>query len=39
MVSGFWNEIDISGKIRSISAGFCTSFVVVKSDKESPTLA
>ncbi|KAJ4993859.1 RCC1 repeat-containing protein C10F6.04 [Stagonosporopsis vannaccii] len=28
MISGFWNEIDIPGKITKIAAGYCTSFVV-----------
>lgn len=28
MVSGLWNEIDIPGTIKSIGAGFCTSFVL-----------
>ncbi|KAH7380119.1 regulator of chromosome condensation 1/beta-lactamase-inhibitor protein II [Pyrenochaeta sp. MPI-SDFR-AT-0127] len=28
MVSGFWNNIDLPGKIETIGAGFCTSFVV-----------
>ncbi|KAH9871650.1 hypothetical protein J1614_005905 [Plenodomus biglobosus] len=30
MVSGFWNELDIPGKIELIAAGFCTSFVVTR---------
>lgn len=30
MVSGFWDEISIPGKIEFIGAGFCTSFVVTK---------
>jgi protein ATS1 len=30
MISGFWNEVDISGTIDFIGAGFCTSFVVTK---------
>ncbi|KAG9192709.1 hypothetical protein G6011_11443 [Alternaria panax] len=30
MVSGFWNEISIPGKIENIGAGFCTSFVVTR---------
>jgi protein ATS1 len=34
MVSGFWNEIDIPGKIHTIGAGFCTSFVVVQDDEK-----
>jgi protein ATS1 len=33
MVSGFWNEIDISGEIDFIGAGYCTSFVVTKDEK------
>jgi protein ATS1 len=28
MVSGFWNEIELRGKVVFIGAGFCTSFVV-----------
>jgi protein ATS1 len=28
MVNGFWNEIEIPGKIEAIGAGYCTSFVV-----------
>lgn len=31
MVSGFWNEIDIPGQIKMISAGFCTSFVITNT--------
>jgi protein ATS1 len=30
MVSGFWNEIDVHGKIELIGAGYCTSFVVTR---------
>jgi len=29
MVSGFWNEIYLAGKVDFIGAGYCTSFVVV----------
>jgi protein ATS1 len=34
MVSGFWNEIEIPGRIHTIGAGFCTSFVVVQNDEK-----
>ena len=34
MVSGFWNDINIPGKIRTIGAGFCTSFAVVEDDEK-----
>jgi protein ATS1 len=34
MVSGFWNEIDIPGKVHTIGAGFCTSFVVVQKSED-----
>lgn len=39
MVSGFWNEIDMPGKIVKIAAGYCTSFVVteVAEDEDSNT--
>jgi protein ATS1 len=30
MVSGFWNEIELPGKVDFIGAGFCTSFAVVQ---------
>ncbi len=30
MVSGFWNEIDIPGRISNIAAGYCTSFVIAE---------
>lgn len=30
MVSEFWNKIEIPGKIETIGAGFCTSFVVTR---------
>ncbi|KAI8937263.1 hypothetical protein NX059_006472 [Plenodomus lindquistii] len=33
MVNGFWNSIDIPGRIEIIAAGFCTSFVVTRQDK------
>lgn len=29
MVSGFWNEIGLPGRVETIAAGFCTSFVVI----------
>ncbi|KAF2644849.1 RCC1/BLIP-II [Massarina eburnea CBS 473.64] len=32
MVNGFWNEIGVEGKIESVGAGFCTSFVLVDAD-------
>lgn len=35
MVSGFWNKIDIPGKITKIAAGYCTSFVVTEVEDES----
>lgn len=34
MISGFWNEIDIPGQIRSIAAGYCTSFVITEDKEE-----
>jgi protein ATS1 len=34
MVSGCWNEIPIPGRIRSIGAGFCTSFVLTEIEHE-----
>lgn len=34
MISGFWNEIDIPGKITKIAAGYCTSFVVAEAEDE-----
>ncbi|KAL1656360.1 alpha tubulin suppressor [Didymella pomorum] len=38
MISGFWNEIDIPGKITKIAAGYCTSFVITEvEDKPSPS--
>lgn len=30
MISGFWNDIDIPGKITKIAAGYCTSFVIAE---------
>ncbi|EUC47153.1 hypothetical protein COCMIDRAFT_24921 [Bipolaris oryzae ATCC 44560] len=30
MISGFWNEIEVSGEIETIGTGFCTSFVITK---------
>ncbi|XP_014556167.1 hypothetical protein COCVIDRAFT_38215 [Bipolaris victoriae FI3] len=30
MVSGFWSEIEVSGKIETVGAGFCTSFVITR---------
>jgi protein ATS1 len=33
MISGFWNEIDIPGKITKIAAGYCTSFVISDVDE------
>ncbi|KZM28371.1 alpha tubulin suppressor [Ascochyta rabiei] len=30
MISGFWNEIDIPGRIAKIAAGYCTSFVITE---------
>lgn len=32
MISGFWNKIDIPGKITKIAAGYCTSFVITEVD-------
>ncbi|KAH6616268.1 regulator of chromosome condensation 1/beta-lactamase-inhibitor protein II [Boeremia exigua] len=34
MISGFWNEIDIPGKITKIAAGYCTSFVIAEVENE-----
>ncbi|KAJ4382470.1 alpha tubulin suppressor [Didymella sp. IMI 355093] len=34
MLSGFWNEIDIPGKITKIAAGYCTSFVITEVEDE-----
>ncbi|KAJ8111424.1 hypothetical protein OPT61_g5979 [Boeremia exigua] len=34
MVSGFWNEIDVPGKITKIAAGYCTSFVFTEVEDE-----
>lgn len=34
MISGFWNEINLPGKIRRIAAGYCTSFVVSEMEGE-----
>jgi protein ATS1 len=31
MVSGFWSNIDIPGKVSFVGAGFCTSFVLVET--------
>jgi protein ATS1 len=28
MVSGFWNDVVVPGKVEAIGAGFCTSFIV-----------
>lgn len=33
MVNGFWNEIEISGEVCTIGAGYCTSFVITKVSK------
>ncbi|KAG9205050.1 hypothetical protein G6514_009509 [Epicoccum nigrum] len=33
MISGFWNEIRIPGKITKIAAGYCTSFVITEVDE------
>ena len=33
MISGFWNEIEIPGKITKIAAGYCTSFVITEVDE------
>lgn len=30
MISDFWNEIDIRGRVTKIAAGYCTSFVVAE---------
>ncbi|KAJ4342562.1 alpha tubulin suppressor [Ascochyta clinopodiicola] len=30
MISGFWNEIEIPGRIIRIAAGYCTSFVITE---------
>ena len=30
LISGFWNEISIPGKIQNIFAGYCTSFVITE---------
>ncbi|KAF2997569.1 hypothetical protein E8E13_001746 [Curvularia kusanoi] len=34
MISGFWNEIGIPGKITKIAAGYCTSFVITEVKDE-----
>lgn len=34
MISSFWNEIDIPGKITKIAAGYCTSFVTTEVEDE-----
>jgi protein ATS1 len=34
MISGFWNEISIPGRIQKIAAGYCTSFVVTEVDDD-----
>lgn len=34
MISGFWNEIDLPGKITKIAAGYCTSFVITEVEDE-----
>ena len=33
MISGFWNEVEIPGKITKIAAGYCTSFVITQVDE------
>lgn len=33
LVNGFWNEIEIPGKIEFVGAGFCTSFVLTNAAK------
>jgi protein ATS1 len=30
MVTGFWNKIELPGKVENIGAGFCTSFVFIR---------
>ncbi|CBX91089.1 hypothetical protein IAQ61_002551 [Plenodomus lingam] len=30
MLSGFWNELEIAGRIEMIAAGYCTSFVITR---------
>lgn len=32
MLSGFWNEIALPGRIESIQAGYCTSFVIMSNE-------
>ena len=34
LVSGFWNEISIPGKIQKIATGYCTSFVITRVDED-----
>ncbi|KAH7400647.1 regulator of chromosome condensation 1/beta-lactamase-inhibitor protein II [Phaeosphaeria sp. MPI-PUGE-AT-0046c] len=31
MITGFWNEIDLPGRVEFIGAGYCTSFVVTQT--------
>ncbi|KAL6711139.1 alpha tubulin suppressor [Coniothyrium glycines] len=31
MLSGFWNEIDVPGRVDAVAAGYCTSFVLTRS--------
>ncbi|KAF9697189.1 hypothetical protein EKO04_004582 [Ascochyta lentis] len=38
MISGFWNEIDIPGRISKIAAGYCTSFVITEVDEYSRSI-
>lgn len=33
MVDGFWNVIEIPGKVRTIGAGFCTSFALIEQSE------
>ncbi|KAF2633969.1 alpha-tubulin suppressor protein-like protein Aats1 [Macroventuria anomochaeta] len=37
MVNGFWNEIDIPGKITKVAAGYCTSFVITEVEENEPS--
>lgn len=36
MVSGFWNDVEIPGRIAKIAAGYCTSFVVTEVGEHGP---